>query len=167
MKKLSFFVVTLLGVLMILASATSTTPATGRVGYVAPQLNFVNNGQQTSLQQFRGKIVLLTLWSTTDPVSRLHNKEYTHWCESHNGVAHIALDLDRSAAVWTATLKADGITARDNDNLQARLDEEQRSRLSNEWHVDRSLNSYLIGTDGTIIAINPTQAQLDFVAASI
>ncbi len=156
MKKLSLIVVALLAIFMIFASATSTTPATGRVGSVAPNLSFESDGQQLSLQQFKGKCVLLTMWSTVDPVSRLRNKQYNNVCAGHDAITHIAINLDRSEAVWKATLKADGVAP----TMQARCEGEAREKLENPWHLDESLDSYLIGPDGSIVAINPTAEQL-------
>ncbi len=156
MKKLSLIVVALLAVFLIFASATGTTPATGRVGYVAPNLSFESEGRQLSLQQFKGQCVVLTLWSTVEPISRLRNKQYATRCDEHEAITHISINLDRSEAVWHATLKADGVSP----TLQAHCDVEARKKLEGPWHLDESLDSYLIGPDGIIIAVNPTAEQL-------
>ena len=161
MKKLSLIVVALLAIFMIFASATNTTPATGRVGYMAPNLSFESDGLQHSLQQFKGEYVLLTMWSTVEPVSRIQNKQYHDLCQGNEAITHISINLDRSEAVWEATLKADRVTP----TLQAHCDADAREKLERPWHLDESLDTYLIDPDGIIVAINPTAEQLASLAS--
>ena len=155
MKKLYCIVATIVAVIFF-TSAIETTPAQSRVGYKAPNFTISNGGQPFSLQHFRGEYVLLTFWSSVDPVSRLDNKSREREARLH-GLKHVSVNFDRSEGVFQAITRTDGT----HSTTQLFCPEAQREAIIKNWHLDEAgYCSYLIGPDGDIAAVNPGREEL-------
>ncbi len=146
MKKI-LTLVALIGMLMASMSAMDPKPEVARVGYQAP--NFIihtGSDSEISLQQYRGKAVIVTFWSSADAESRLANLRDQSEAK-RRGIAHLSVNLDRSEKLCRQISSIDKVKA-------VYCPEVDRAQLSKQWGMDLSqstgLNSWLVGADGTI-----------------
>lgn len=146
MKKI-LTLVALIGMLMASMSAMDPKPEVARVGYQAP--NFIlhtGSDSEISLQQYRGKAVILTLWSSADAESRLANQRDQAEAK-RRGIAHLSVNLDRSEKLCRQISSIDNVRS-------VFCPDRDREQIAKQWGIDLNestgLSSWLIGADGTI-----------------
>ena len=140
---------------ILFASSGSYNPAESTVGSIAPNFTVSNADTTLSLQQLRGNYVLVTFWDSSRPESRIANMQYDH---IQAQFIHIGVNVDRSQAILGQLCRIDGLNA--STQFYAGDD----SQFLGEWkQLDSDLQSFLIDPHGTIIALNPTEEQLEEV----
>ena len=100
-----------LAVVMLFTSASSNNERSGIVGTSAADFTVGNYNGVVSLSQFRGKYVLLSLWSSTDVVSRLDNIRCDRFAAASQSVELLSVNFDRSKALFNELVAADGLDA--------------------------------------------------------
>ena len=133
--------------LMASMSAMDPKPEVARVGYQAP--NFIihtGSDSEISLQQYRGKAVIVTFWSSADAESRLANLRDQSEAK-RRGIAHLSVNLDRSSKLCQQISNIDKVKA-------VYCPERDRAQLAKQWGLDlenaTGMSSWLIGADGTV-----------------
>lgn len=159
MKKAILFIACF--AIMVVTMSSTTDGATAPVvGYQAPAVSLTGTDADAAtltLDDCRGEYVLLTFWSSGDAASRLRCNAYTS-LERHDdvGVRHIAVNFDRSAALYCEIVNRDNLNAL----RQYHVEGNAARIIKDKYHLDRGLHSFLIDPRGTIIAIDPDAEQV-------
>ena len=147
-----------LALLTLFTSAYYSAPADSRIGYRAPSLVLgdVNNGL-SPLQQHRGENVLLTFLSSSDAQSRLDNMRYDRLAK-REGAAYtfISVNLDRSVNVFNTIVAIDNL----DRSAQFCSSSDVQDAIIKSWRLDEGFHTFLLGPDGTIMAVDPDAATL-------
>ncbi len=153
MRKSLLTIVTSALFLFLTTSAYNPSTAAARIGYRAPHLAV----DKAQIEDTNGKYVLVTFWSTSNPDSRISNRQYDRACGTDGKVRHISVNLDRSGGVYDMTCRLDSL----NPSSQFHCDSLQQQNVVREWRLDASgYRSFLVDASGKIVAINPTVQML-------
>ncbi len=153
----TFLAIAVVGLLTLFTSAYYSAPADSRIGYKAPALVLDINNGLSPLQQHRGENILLTFWSSADAVSRLENMRYDR-LSRQDGVAytHVSVNLDRSECVFNSIMELDEL----DRSAQFRTSVEEQEDIIKSWRLQDGYHSFLIDTQGKIVAIDPDKQDL-------
>ncbi len=101
--------------------------------------------------------MLLTFWSSDDAPSRLANQHYDRLSRA-DGVhyTHVSVNMDRSKAVFNSIVAIDSL----NRSAQYNSTADAQSNITKSWRLDDGYHSFLLDTDGKIIAIDPDEKTL-------
>lgn len=143
--------------LLAFTSAYSDKTIDSHVGNLAPNFSVSNADTTVSLQEMKGKYVLLTFWSSADAQSRIDNMRYDRIASANGNMLHIAVNYDRSALVFSEVAKIDNLHSEDQffDAEGSQSSIHQAYRISSEGY-----RTLLIDPAGEIISENPTDSQL-------
>lgn len=145
-----------LALVVLFTSASSNNEKSGIVGTSAADFTIGNYEGVVSLNQFRGKYVLLTLWSSADVVSRLDNIRYDRYAAKSADLVQLSVNFDRTKALFNELVTADGLDA----SAQYYCEYQDRSIFNEKWGASQQYNTYLISPSGTVIAVNPTSQDI-------
>ncbi|MDE6307019.1 MAG: thioredoxin family protein [Muribaculaceae bacterium] len=129
--------------------------------YSAPKLFFGDGDSAISLDDMRGKYVLLTFWSSGDAKSRLSNIMYSSLASRNTGLEHIGVNFDSSPSMFKEILKRDNLAG---SPLQVRVDGISADRLISRYGLKNGFQSFLVDPAGKVVARNPS---LDMISDSI
>ncbi len=146
-----------LAVVMLFTSASSNNGKGGIVGKSAGDFTISNADGVMSLSQLRGKYVLLTLWSSADVVSRLNNIRCDRYASTSENVVQMSVNFDRSKLLFDELVAADSL----NTSTQYYCESQDRSIFEQKWGSNQQYNSYLINPSGTVIAVNPSNQEIN------
>lgn len=146
-----------LAVVMLFTSASSNNGKGGIVGTQAGDFTISNAQGVQSLKQLRGSYVLLTLWSSADVVSRLDNIRCDRYCAENGDVVPLSVNFDRSRLLFDELVAADSLNA----SSQYFCERQDRAIFEKKWGAAQQYNSYLINPSGAVIAVNPTNQDLN------
>ncbi len=146
-----------LAVVMLFTSASGNNGKDGIVGSSAGDFTISNADGVMSLKQLRGKYVLLTLWSSTDVISRLDNIRCDRYAEKSADVVQLSVNFDRSRLLFNELVAADSLAS----SAQYYCERQDRSIFEQKWGVGQQYNTYLISPSGTVLAVNPTNQDLN------
>lgn len=146
-----------LAVVVLFTSASSNNGKGGIVGSAASDFTISNDGGKVSLSQLRGKYVLLTLWSSADVVSRLDNIRCDRYVTKSDGVVQLSVNFDRSKSLFNELVKADSL----DTSTQYYCEYQDRSIFNEKWGASQQYNTYLISPSGTVVAVNPTDQEIN------
>jgi peroxiredoxin len=151
-RQLTAFVVTV-GVLLIGRAAVATEHLfeamgmTKVAGKAAPDFTLPSiDGQQVSLQQYRGKVVFLNFWATWCIPCReeMPGLEQLHQKYQSEGLVVLAIDLKESAEQVKTFFQKHGLS------FPSLLD--QQGSVFRDYLVAGMPTTYLIGRDGKLFA---------------
>ncbi len=149
--------IAILGLLILFSSAYYSAPADSRIGYRAPSLVLGNSNGLSPLQQHRGENVLLTFWASDDALSRLANQHYDRLSRAQGAnYIHVSVNLDRSHSVFNTIVAIDSL----DRSAQYSTMPEAQADISKSWRLDQGYHSFLLDSDGKIIAIDPDEKTL-------
>lgn len=150
MKK---FLLAVVGAVMLLIIPSAYYPTDSIVGEVAPNFEVSNDNKAVEIDKLRGRYILLSFWSSTDPKSRLANKAYNDIMTGEkNMVEYVAVNFDPSSKVFEEIVKIDDLNA---DN-QFHINGSSMPVVGEDYGLHGNFVSFLIAPDGEIIAQNPS-----------
>jgi len=155
MKKFVFVIVTLL-LMVIFTSASGSVSSDSRVGNRAANFTIANGDNAVSLNQFRGKYVLLTFWSSADAVARLDNMKFGRFAALNDKVVQLSVNFDRSRALFDEVVEADNLDI----TAQFYCEKQDRKQFEQKWGTLTQFNTYLIDARGMVLAVNPSEKDL-------
>ncbi len=146
----------MLAVVVLFTSASSNNEKSGIVGTAAADFTIGNGDGVVSLSNYRGKYVLLTLWSSTDVTSRLDNIRHDRNATASATLVQMSVNFDRSQALFNELVAADSL----DSSAQYYCEYKDRALFNEKWGASRQYNSYLISPSGTVVAVNPTDQEI-------
>lgn len=148
----------LFAVLLLTVSARSERVFMAAEGYHAPGLSFgpSDSAPGFSLDSMRGQYVLIDFWSVTDADSRIRTADHSSWLREAGAeqVGHMAVNTDRNTALFREIMRRDGLDAKTQHSC---YDATNPGRLTDDWHLESGLRSFLIDPLGYIVAVNPSR----------
>lgn len=174
-------------------SAAVDDRRTASFGKEAPAVVVERNGEPASLESLRGKWVVLSFWSTTDPVSRLaqnriasiakaagdstlldgdkrndaeiefHTPARVYHLGNHTKAEVLSVNLDRSEPLMNEIVKLDNLL----ESSQTRITSLQEiKRLCQAFEMENGLRTFIIDPEGHVAMADPSDETLSLLLAS-
>ncbi len=146
--------------LILLVSAYSERVIKAEEGYTAPEIEMLaNDSVNVSLQNLRGKYVLVNFWDSSNAVSRIAAGEYDRFL--HANPAHsfslLSVNTDENPELFREVVKKDRL----DPATQFHISGAKAKNLSANYRLDKGFSSYLINPQGKIVAVNPSVTTLE------
>lgn len=156
-KQLSL--ISLFVVLIITLSANNRQAQALSVGDTAPGFELKNSDSTLSLESLKGKYALVSIWSSTDPASRIAIGDYDRL--SARNLIVISVNSDRNPKLFKEIVRRDGLENAKHFALAG-----QSPEFREKFSPTGAAQTYLIDPEGEIAAINPTVAELNSILGS-
>ena len=149
-------------ILMIFSSSFAIEGTVAKVGSLAPDVEMLNDADSSSIEDYRGKYLLLTFWSSTDGRSRLKCNQYNSFFkrqsqkEGENQVEFVAVNFDKNKVLFDELVRYDNLIP----GSQYYVSEKEFKQISRAYNLFNGLKSYLIDPSGRIVMVNPDESQL-------
>ena len=138
-------------VLLLLTSAQYVTPSDARVGFHAPDLMLNSDSTSISLQDLKGKYVVVTFWSSEQPVTRIDNARFSAALGHRNDIEYIAVNMDRSQGLFEQLITVDMLDA----HSQFYIEHDAQQKVIQQWRQQPDkFSSFLIDPQGFIVKAN-------------
>ena len=116
-------------------------------------------GKKISLEDFRGKYVLIDFWASwCGPCRRANPKVVKIYNKHHkNGLEVLSIALEKSETAWKTAIQKDGLI------WTTHIMENQREGMpiSDRYDVKSIPTKFLVNPKGVIIATNPSFRKID------
>ncbi len=163
MKKTLMLCVSIVA-LLLFSSAFTGNGISPSVGHYAPRFSVGSEDTSVSLEDCRGKYVVLSFWTAADARSRLRCKKMTSVVDRINSlqtdaeekVCFVAVNFDRSYELFREIVRRDNL----DDDTQFYVEGEVAGRLRRDYDLDSGYNTFLINPEGRIEAVNPSSDYL-------
>lgn len=160
MKKTMFIIVSFI-VMLLTLSASVDKGRYAQLGKEAPALVAVRDGSAASLQELRGKKVILSFWSAADAESRVMQTKITALARKAGAKADnvevMSINFDRSERLMDEIVRIDNLD--ESSQFHVGSPDEARA-LRDAFSMHNGLRTFIIDTDGTIEAVDPTDTQI-------
>lgn len=155
MKKFVFMIITLFAI-VVFASASGNIASDSRVGSRAANFTIGNDDNVVTLNQFRGKYVVLSMWSSADAMTRLDNIKHDRMARDNDNMVHLSVNFDRSRALFNEVVSADSLDL----SSQFFCEMQDRKQFEQKWGIREQYDTFLISPQGKIVAVNPSDNDL-------
>lgn len=150
-------------VVLVFSSAFKGSGIAPVRGSIAPAVRLDNNDNVISPENYNGKYLLLNFWSAADGKSRLKANELTAAVKELNKnagnrdkISLVSVNFDRSEKLFREIVKRDNLDAQSQFYATGK----QADKLRRAYNLQKGLNSFLIGPDNRIVAVNPDRKDL-------
>lgn len=152
-KLIAFFFLSVL-------SISAYTPESVRPenGYLAPDFKLVNDTATVSLNQFKGKYLILNFWNSSDAESRIRTINYDRFSRAYGDdrLAVISANIGETSSFVSTIADNDGLERK----MQFSLSQAGNSRVYDDYRLNGRSVAYLIDPVGRIIDVNPGKEDL-------
>lgn len=158
MKK-AIFIIVVFAVFLISVSAHTSKVIDSSEGFVAPFFSIERNDTSVSLDEFKGKYVLLTFWASKDANSRIKCREYTSFVRDmklENHFTQLSINFDCSERLFNEIVKLDKLDA----STQFYAQGDKALQLIREYQLEDGYHSFLIDKQGKIVEKDPSITSL-------
>lgn len=161
-------------------------------GKEAPAVVVERNGARQALEALRGKWVVLSFWSTTDPVSRLTQNRIASIVKSATGddsngnngndaeiefktpagvyslgnktkVEVLSVNFDQSEPLMNEIISLDNLLESSQTRVKSK---EEIKRLCDAFEMNSGLRSFIIDPEGKLVMADPDEETLRKLLAS-
>lgn len=152
-------------VVLLISSLTSFVakdkPTGGlNLGDVAPdfKVKTASTEQPISLDEMKGKYVLLSFWASYDAQSRMLNARLSNALQSgaYDNVEMVSVSFDEYQSIFTETVRKDQIVT-PACFVETRG---EKSGLFKKYNLNRGFTNYLLDDNGVIVAKNISATEL-------
>lgn len=151
--------IVIFAVFLISVSAHTSKVIDSSEGHIAPFFSIERNDTSVSLDEFKGKYVLLTFWASKDAKSRIKCREYTSFVRNlnlENQFSQLSINFDCSERLFNEIVKLDKLDAQTQFYAQG----DNALHLISKYQLEDEYHSFLIDKQGKIIEKNPSIASL-------
>lgn len=150
--------VVLFAVLVVSVAAYSGRIYQAVDGFKAPGFSAVGLDTTLSVENLKGRYVLVNFWASTDADSRIAAYEYGAFSKSvsEEQFCLMSVNLDRSERLFREIVRKDNLNAK----AQFRVSDADYSRVAGDYNLTRGLRSFLVDPSGRIVATNPSPSDL-------
>ena len=156
MKKFVCLLITLC-VVLVFTSSRTTISNDSRVGTKASNFSIGNEENVVELEQYRGKFVVLNMWTSADAVTRLENIELNKIARNNPQSVHMGVNFDRSKALFREVVSLDSLAV----SSQFFCEIQDRPSFEKRWGSIDKPCTFLINGKGVIVAVNPTIKEIE------
>lgn len=156
MKKFVYLLITLC-VVLVFTSSRTTISNDSRVGTKASNFSIGNEENVVELEQYRGKFVVLNMWTSADAVTRLENIELNKIARNNPQIVHMGVNFDRSKALFREVVSLDSLAV----SSQFFCEIQDRPSFEKRWGSIDKPCTFLINGKGVIVAVNPTIKEIE------
>jgi thiol-disulfide isomerase/thioredoxin len=135
------------------------------VGQLAPPLaGAAPDGSRITLDELRGRYVLVDFWASWCPPCRSENRHYAELYRRHraDGFEILAVSVDQDGNAWRAAIAKDGATWRHISDLSG-----WKTPLAARYNVTALPASFLLDREGRIVAKDLRGADLAALLATL
>ena len=150
-------------ILLFFSTSFSVEGTVAGIGGFAPKVKMENGLEPSTIEDYRGKFLLLTFWSSEDGHSRLKCKQYNSFFKhiskeegEQNRIEFVAINFDKNKTLFNERVRYDNL----NPNSQFYVNENEIKQISKAYNLNNGLKSYLIDPSGRIVSVNPKEEEL-------
>lgn len=146
--------------LTVLVAAYSERVVKADEGYTAPEIEMLaNDSVNVSLDNLRGKYVLVNFWDSSNAVSRIAAGEYDRFMHANPGHSFslLSINTDENPELFKEIVRKDNL----DTSTQFHISDAKAKHLSENYRLDSGFSSYLIDPQGKIVAVNPSVTTLE------
>ncbi|MFA5713580.1 MAG: TlpA disulfide reductase family protein [Bacteroidales bacterium] len=123
------------------------------------------NSNMVSLSSFKGKVVLLSIWSAADTPQRLLNQEYLELYNKFAGtgqfeIFQVSLDIDKS--MWATAVKEQKLPWISLCDIRG-----GRSKVISSYNIEKLPANFIIDKNGDIVAKDLFGSELEKIVAKL
>ena len=144
-------------VVLVFTSSRTTISNDSRVGTKASNFSIGNEENVVELEQYRGKFVVLNMWTSADAVTRLENIELNKIARNNPQIVHMGVNFDRSKALFREVVSLDSLAV----SSQFFCEIQDRPSFEKRWGSIDKPCTFLINGKGVIVAVNPTIEEIE------
>ena len=160
MKKTMLCIVSF-ALMLVSLSASVDKDRDAQIGHTAPTFEVERNGSAASLQQMRGKRVILSFWSAADAQSRMEQNRIDAMARKaaslHKDVEVLSVNFDRSERLMDEIVSYDNLDPSSQFHVGTPDD---AAAVRDAFQLHNGLRTFIIDEQGKIICADPTEAQL-------
>jgi len=130
------------------------------IGTAAQEINLPGlDGKSISLTQFKGKVVLVDFWASWCKPCRNSNWQLKSLYKKYNskGFEIFGVSIDDNQSEWKKAVKQDKINWPQVIDVKASAG----NGLTDFWGINYIPTSFLLDSNGKVIAVNPEGKDLD------
>lgn len=155
------FIIVSFVVMLLTLSASVDKGRYARIGKEAPALVVERDDKAASLQGLRGKKVILSFWSASDAESRVMQTKITALARQAGAKAGnvevMSINFDRSEGLMNEIVSIDHLDKSSQFHVGSPDD---AAAIREAFEMQNGLRTFIIDTDGSIAAVDPTDTQL-------
>lgn len=134
-------------------------------GSIAPKVEIYNQDSRISLDDHRGKYVMLSFWSAADARSRLKTIELYDLVNQTNkavnngkepNIEFMAVNFDRSERLFREVVNRENLDISSQHYARGG----QADAIRRDYGLEKGYKSFLIDPTGHIVAVNPDRNTL-------
>jgi len=161
LMKTALSCIAFLSAVALLISAYSERIIAAKIGqHGTPEIKILaNDSVNVSLDNLRGRYVLVNFWDSTNAVSRIAAGEYDRFLHrnTHRPFELVSVNTDADRTLFHEIIKKDDL----DSSTQFHISDSRSKRTAARYRVDDGFSSYLLDPQGKIVAINPTIETLE------
>ncbi len=150
-------------ILLFFSTSFSVEGTVAAIGKYAPKVKMENGVEPSTTEDFRGKYMLLTFWSSQDGHSRVKCNQYdslfkrfSNEEDMQNKIEFVAVNFDKNHVLFKELVRYDNL----DPDSQYYVNENEIKQISKAYNLNNGLKSYLIDPSGRIVSVNPDEESL-------
>lgn len=168
MKRFYLFIIGL-SILILSSASLLESGRQAALGKNVPQIALYQDGHNnpSMLDEFRGKWVILSFWSSTDANSRLNQSLINGFVRDRRAedstddkLEFISVNFDESSSLKAEIIRIDGLTEGLHFSEQDPL---KQDNFKSMFRMNEGLRTFIINPEGVLVATDPSVNELNSI----